>query len=423
MKQHQSAVAFALGGLAGNNAHGAGVLQAALDEQVEPGMISCTAGQIRWVHEYLNARRNSRDLRGIMAKTIAEIDRYRNKVLDVVDLSLRGLPGVYRPAWRELWFDTLQNATGALRRLSHAGLDVNPLLEFLQTVPSRWLVPDRDDKFYQEIADRFNHETDIRIVFNSYNPVDGVENVHLNDAARRKLARRKRQSYRHGARNRYRDRTYYQAITPDAVRNGLWLYEYGFDPEDRPREPELTLDGAYFREIILSELTWARRIYVARPINFRWMGALPTNFAGLQDLKTKVAFNGFRRRHWPRARPRAAPVCSPPTRPALRSSPCRRLSAPGPGRNAGCRWHVLPRCPNAASSLSATPRPQPRWKPSSPVCWRPRAATPASLLVPWCPGSATRCGRTTRSRVTAAAALPLVTRMSGSDHGLGRGGK
>ena len=51
-----------LGGLAGNNAYGAGVLQAALDKPLKPDMISCTSGQIHWVHRYLKARtqKNSR---------------------------------------------------------------------------------------------------------------------------------------------------------------------------------------------------------------------------------------------------------------------------------------------------------------------------------------------------------------------------
>ena len=66
-------VAFALGGLAGNNAHGAGFLQAALDAGVEPLMISCTSGQIRWAFEYLRgpAARNGASLRDVMEEMIA----------------------------------------------------------------------------------------------------------------------------------------------------------------------------------------------------------------------------------------------------------------------------------------------------------------------------------------------------------------
>ena len=52
------------------------------------------------------------------------------------------------------------------------------------------------------------------------------------------------------------------------------------------------VDGAYFREIILNELTPVDRIYVARPINYKWLGPLPTNYADLEDFKTKLNFNG-----------------------------------------------------------------------------------------------------------------------------------
>jgi hypothetical protein len=50
-------VVFAVGGLGGNNAHSAGFLQAALDESVEPEMITCTTGQIYWVWRYLEIRK------------------------------------------------------------------------------------------------------------------------------------------------------------------------------------------------------------------------------------------------------------------------------------------------------------------------------------------------------------------------------
>ena len=52
------------------------------------------------------------------------------------------------------------------------------------------------------------------------------------------------------------------------------------------------VDGAYFREIILNELTPADWIYVARPINYQCARSLPTNYADLEDFKTKLNFNG-----------------------------------------------------------------------------------------------------------------------------------
>ena len=57
-------IGFALGGLAGNNAHGAGFLQAALDTRVTPEMISCTSGQLLWVWHYLRLLNNDNTVSG-----------------------------------------------------------------------------------------------------------------------------------------------------------------------------------------------------------------------------------------------------------------------------------------------------------------------------------------------------------------------
>ncbi len=53
---HPLRIAFALGGLAGHNAHGAGFLHAALTRGIDPDVISCTSGQIYWVYQYLFCR-------------------------------------------------------------------------------------------------------------------------------------------------------------------------------------------------------------------------------------------------------------------------------------------------------------------------------------------------------------------------------
>jgi len=71
------------------------------------------------------------------------------------------------------------------------------------------------------------------------------------------------------------------------VRDGLWLYQYGFDR----RECEF-VDGAYFRGVILSELAVAGRIFCVRPINHCWQGDLPRNYPELEDLKTEIGFDG-----------------------------------------------------------------------------------------------------------------------------------
>lgn len=291
---HDSSIAFALGGLAGNNAHGAGFLQAALDEGVKPRMISCTSGQIRWAYEFLRdpAERGG-DLRTLQAEAIQRAGPTGNKTLDSMFRMVFGIPGVMKIDWAGYLGDWAENAAATLHRFLRARGDVVPYQEVLRTWPCRYFEPTPEPGLFERISTLFNGCHDVGIVFNSFNPVEGVENVYLNDAAREMLSGRKRGSkYAPGSRSSYRERTVYQAITPDAVRDGLWLYNYGFDPEDRPRAHELFLDGACFRDVLLSELTPVRHIYAVRPVNYRWMGALPTNYADLEDLKTKVAFNG-----------------------------------------------------------------------------------------------------------------------------------
>jgi hypothetical protein len=43
---------------------------------------------------------------------------------------------------------------------------------------------------------------------------------------------------------------------------------------------------------MLSEAAIAENIFVARPINQKWIGKLPTNYIENEDLKTEVFFNG-----------------------------------------------------------------------------------------------------------------------------------
>ena len=51
--QEEGSFALALGGLAGNNAHGAGVIEALYRNGKKPKLITCTSGQIRYVEAYL----------------------------------------------------------------------------------------------------------------------------------------------------------------------------------------------------------------------------------------------------------------------------------------------------------------------------------------------------------------------------------
>ena len=282
--------ALALGGLAGHNAFGAGVLQAVLDKGTLLDMVSCTSGQIHWLHRYLVARHaGGRSTKNVLRKQLeADIDAVSPTHLDSVDAlwgAVAGKAGVYRPALAEFPMNLLRNLSDAFGKIvTKATADWRSLFaayrDLAATLPAQTLVPEFSDEFFQSISDCFNREERLGIVFNSYAVQEGVEYVYLNDRAFSLM------NVSIGQRNRYRESTCYQRISPDGVREGLWIYEYG-----EPRGVE-AVDGAYFRQIILSELGRARRIFVARPIGSAWFGSFPQSWTELQDLKTKVNFNG-----------------------------------------------------------------------------------------------------------------------------------
>ena len=54
--------------------------------------------------------------------------------------------------------------------------------------------------------------------------------MYLNQRARELLHRTSEdRHFRRGARSSYRERSIYDDISPEAVRDALWLYQYGFD--------------------------------------------------------------------------------------------------------------------------------------------------------------------------------------------------
>ncbi|MDB6019620.1 MAG: hypothetical protein JWR19_4109 [Pedosphaera sp.] len=285
-------VAFALGGLAGNNAHGAGFLAAALKKRIHPAMVSCTSGQILWVYRYLLCRNSGKKCPSLKVQLQNDINRlepFRNPDFDLSLLALYGKQGVYRPAGGEYMADAWRNVSASLGR---ALFDKNrPFVarRFLEMFPCRLLVPEFPDNFFNDISAEMNQTTDIGIIFNSYDPSSGREYVYLNERARRLLGATSNRpdQYQHGKRSSYRDQTIYRDISPEAVRDGIWLYHYGFNGDK-----ERFVDGAYFREIMLSELTHADTIYVVRPMHLPWTDPLPHNYPEMEDLKTKVGFNG-----------------------------------------------------------------------------------------------------------------------------------
>jgi len=291
VKEEPMTVAFAMGGLAGNNAHGAGFLQAALDRGVEPGMISCTSGQILWVSRYFQVKNGQAgaDLKEMLRKDIREVNPTGNVNVALAGLALFGKPGVFAPARSEYVRDMASNAWKSWRRVSTGPQRASVAQAWLELFPCRVLIPDFSEDFFGNIADTFCNAT-VGIAFNSYNPRSGEEHVYLNERARELLHEKSRSGeskYDPGRRSDYRDRTIYQDIDAEAVRDGLWLYQYGFD-----RKESGFVDGAYFRGVILSELTVARRIFCVRPINHRWHGHLPRSYPELEDLKTEIGFDG-----------------------------------------------------------------------------------------------------------------------------------
>lgn len=329
--------AFALGGLAGNNAFGAGFLQAALDKEkageiAGPLMITATSGQIYWVYQYLkllakNENRGPNDtLKHLLANDIADLTPpcliagllhnllpdQDKELLDNLTkwqaplfeqmpfghdfamawLNMFGKPGRYKTAYPQALQESMGNVVGAIRatlkNLSDQRINqVSAIESIISILPDGTIQPDFPPDLFDKIARTFNDlkEDDqhgIGIVFNSYNPKQGIEKIYLNERARALLNRT------YGTSSKFRQRTEFHEIDGDAVRAALWLYAYGF------KSGQATLDGAYYREVILSEACGkgVNTIYSVRPINWKWLGELPGNYISSKDLETEVSFNG-----------------------------------------------------------------------------------------------------------------------------------
>lgn len=286
----QPKVAFALGGLAGNNAHGAGFLQAALDHGVEPALISCTSGQIRWVLHYLKARKqadSTNALRKLFAQELAAIKKTGLLNLDVALLATMGKKNVFRPSYEHMLPDFLRNAGEVANRLMHHKGNMLLSDQLMSLIPGRSLVPDSPESYFEEIVAEYN-AADIGLAFNAYNPQEGVEYVYLNPKAMELMHDPAApESYKRDRRSEHRPYRYYKGIDVAAVKDALWLYQYGFYDKQTK-----FVDGAYFRDQMLAELAVADLIFSVRPINHKWLGELPHTYQGVEDLKTEVGFNG-----------------------------------------------------------------------------------------------------------------------------------
>ena len=287
-------LAFALGGFGGNNAHGAGFLQAALDaasldKTMKPEMITFTSGQIYWVFEYLQAL--PRALAGTLEEDflkkklqgyLKEAEPFASRDLNLMTLALVGNPGHIRPPYHEWFFDMIKNTVRGFERVVEDPKHAFFTKELMDTIPARQLMMDFPDQFFEDVADVFNGCEDIGLGFNSFDPSNGIEVVHLNELAQSEDYCGKKSGYRGKL---LRTRTLYKDITPPYVRDGLWLYQYGFEDNTK-------VDGAYYRQIMLDELMRATDVLVARPICQKWLGRMPSCWTEVEDLKYEVFFNG-----------------------------------------------------------------------------------------------------------------------------------
>jgi hypothetical protein len=273
-------LAFALAGLGGFNAHGAGFLAAASKWGIKPELVTATSGQILVLADWLAGR----DLR---AQLISP--EQREGPLAQARTVVFGYPGVFRPAYAE-----------ALLRFSSAPDWRESLLNSLvdRFLPAQQYVPVRSESDFESASKTLN-ASKIGIVFNSYDPKSGTGFLYGNDAARALLppdkaipnthaARVRAASYPHDMRY-VSDVSAEQALRPitaEAVKSALWLSLYGFHDI-----PDGKMDGAYYRSCIVSELHGFDRIFVARPLANGWFGKEPANWFEVQDWTYEMWFS------------------------------------------------------------------------------------------------------------------------------------
>ena len=293
-------LAFALTGLGGSNAFGAGFLQAALDCGVEPRIVSCTSGMIYWTWRYLEARRapaaaRAGRLRREVEDSIALAEPFPRSVdiLNNLWLMTAGVPGIFRWARPEYFHRFL---TTPLLSLSV------PLSEALTNLflPAQLMVPLRPKSDFVEMAKAFN-DSAIGVCFNSFQAETGMEYLHANKAARAMLEaehdRMRRlkvakESRRKDDKPRWRSLPTTVEIEIDelGVEDALWLTLYGAHSNVGCGGPANRLDGAYRRSVILSELTMVDTVLMPRPVAVQ-RAAFPSNVFESQDFQTELWWN------------------------------------------------------------------------------------------------------------------------------------
>ncbi len=283
-------IAFAIAGLGGNNAHGSGFLAAAQEAtarggapgELYPGleMITCTSGAIASVAAYLRGM----DLRAQVKARIDAVDQttwlpaqsWADPLRLPIIVGLTGIPGVFG-SYSQAVAQHLMAETLAVMTTGRPAFP-SPTALIDTFLPARMFVPQLPEAQFEEWAQTFN-DSRIGIAFNSYDPSAGKEYLYVNEPGMALIRGHHDSEAQYGSE---RKGSVYQPVTAEGLRRALWLFWYGFE------EPGQHVDGCYGRSIILNELTFADQIYAVKPINDRWIGALPRNVFEVLDMQTEL---------------------------------------------------------------------------------------------------------------------------------------
>src|SRR5271163_330398 len=138
-----STTAFALAGLGGFNAHGAGFLAAASKCNAVPDLVTATSGQIIVLADWLQGNDLEKSL------VVPELE---HNPMAQLAIALSGDPGVFRPAYPEM----------IERWLTPPSLEANPLEALFNRVfPAQLYVPTRPAADFSRIAKVFNDKLDM----------------------------------------------------------------------------------------------------------------------------------------------------------------------------------------------------------------------------------------------------------------------
>jgi hypothetical protein len=171
-------VAFALAGLGGVNAHGAGFLAAASKNGVVPDLVTATSGQIIVLSDWLQKR----DLKASLIDP-----RRANDPFAQLRTAFFGYPGVFEPAY----WQTIS------RWLTPPAPNEDPAFVLADRIlPAQQYVPARKESFFEEIADTFNNRAEIDgnpigVLFNAYDISKGTGALYGNSLATQMLPKKR----------------------------------------------------------------------------------------------------------------------------------------------------------------------------------------------------------------------------------------